>query len=110
MEKYTPELLLGLMVMFKNVVLIVACAWTTTKLYQMSGSWHCQFDNEKLVESCIKALQDAPPISRPRLQWRKADIAIGKAGVEATERKGATTVMLDETDIELLRSADRSSG
>lgn len=41
MEKYTPELLLGLMVMFKNVVLIVACAWTTTKLYQMSGSWHC---------------------------------------------------------------------
>lgn len=41
MEKYTPELLLGLLVMFKNVVLIVACAWTTTKLYQMSGSWHC---------------------------------------------------------------------
>ncbi|MDR2112885.1 MAG: hypothetical protein LBQ62_07285 [Candidatus Accumulibacter sp.] len=41
MEKYTPELLLGLMVMVKNIVLIVACAWTTTKLYQMSGSWHC---------------------------------------------------------------------
>lgn len=41
MEKYTPELLIGLMVMVKNIVLIVACAWTTTKLYQMSGSWHC---------------------------------------------------------------------
>ncbi|MDD2464129.1 MAG: DEAD/DEAH box helicase family protein [Desulfobulbus sp.] len=64
-------------------------------------TYRVQFDNEKLVERCIKALQDAPPISRPRLQWRKADIAIGKAGVEATERKGATTVMLDETDIEL---------
>jgi len=64
-------------------------------------TYRVQFDNEKLVESCIKALQDAPPISRPRLQWRKADIAIGKAGVEAIEQKGATTVMLDETDIEL---------
>lgn len=36
-----------------------------------------------------------------RLQWRKADIAIGKAGVEATEREGAATVVLDEADIEL---------
>jgi type III restriction enzyme len=64
-------------------------------------TYRVHFDNEKLVESCINALQEAPPISRPRLQWRKADIAIGKAGVEATERKGATTVMLDEIDIEL---------
>jgi type III restriction enzyme len=59
------------------------------------------FDNEKLVESCTRALQDAPPIPKTRLQWRKADIAIGKAGVEATEREGAATVVLDETDIEL---------
>ena len=64
-------------------------------------TYRVQFDNEKLVASCTKALRDAPPISRPRLQWRKADIAIGKAGVEAIERKGATTVMLEETDIEL---------
>lgn len=35
------------------------------------------------------------------MQWRKADIAIGKGGVEATERGGAQTVVLDETDIEL---------
>lgn len=40
LEKYMPELLLGLMVLVKNIVLIVACAWTTTKLYQMSNSWH----------------------------------------------------------------------
>ena len=60
-----------------------------------------QFDNEALVESCIRALRDAPPIPRTRLQWRKADIAIGKAGVEATERQGAQTVVLDEADIDL---------
>lgn len=64
-------------------------------------TYRVQFDNEKLVESCAKALRDAPPIPRPRLQWRKADIAIGKAGVEAIERKDATTVMINETDIEL---------
>jgi len=64
-------------------------------------TYRVQFDNEKLVESCIQALHDAPPIPKTRLQWRKADIAIGKAGIEATEREGAQTVVLDEADIEL---------
>ena len=64
-------------------------------------TYRVQFDNETLVESCIRALRDAPPIPRTRLQWRKADIAIGKAGVEATERQGAQTVVLDEADIDL---------
>lgn len=59
------------------------------------------FDNEKLVEDCTRALQGAPPIPKTRLQWRKADIAIGQAGVEATEREGAATVVLDEAEIEL---------
>jgi type III restriction enzyme len=60
-----------------------------------------QFDNERLIESCIRAVQDAPAIPKTRLQWRKADIAIGKAGVEATEREGAAPVVLEESDIEL---------
>jgi type III restriction enzyme len=64
-------------------------------------TYRVAFDNEKLIESCIRAMQDAPPITRTRLHWRKADIAIGKSGVEATERKGAATVTLDESDIEL---------
>jgi len=64
-------------------------------------TYRVEFDNEKLVESCIKALRDAPVIPKTRLQWRKADLAIGKAGVEATERGGAQTVVLDEADIEL---------
>ncbi len=60
-----------------------------------------EFDNERLIESCIRAVQAAPPIPKTRLQWRKADLAIGQAGVEATEREGAATVVLDEGDIEL---------
>ena len=64
-------------------------------------TYRVQFDNEKLIDSCIRALKDGPHIAKTRLQWRKADIAIGKAGVEATEREGAATVVLDEADIEL---------
>lgn len=64
-------------------------------------TYRVEFDNEKLVEACVKALRDAPPIPKTRLQWRKADIAIGKGGVEATERAGAQTVVLQEADIEL---------
>jgi len=64
-------------------------------------TYRVQFDNDKLVESCIKALRGAPTIPKTRLQWRKADIAIGKAGIDATEREGAQTVVLEEADIEL---------
>jgi type III restriction enzyme len=64
-------------------------------------TYRVQFDNEKLVDSCIRAMKDGPQIAKTRLQWRKADIAIGKAGVEAIEREGAATIVLDEADIEL---------
>ena len=64
-------------------------------------TYRVQFDNEKLIAGCITALCDAPPITKSRLQWRKAGLAIGKAGVEATEKAGADTVTLNENDIEL---------
>lgn len=64
-------------------------------------TYRVQFDNAKLVRDCIAALQKAPVIAKARLQWRKADISIGKAGVAATEIAGAATVVLDEADIEL---------
>lgn len=64
-------------------------------------TYRVAFDNEKLVVDSIATLQKAPAIVKARLQWRKADIAIGKAGVEATEKAGAATVVLDEMDIEL---------
>lgn len=64
-------------------------------------TYRVQFDNAKLITDCISTLQKAPVIAKTRLQWRRADIAIGKAGVQATEKAGAATVVLDETDIEL---------
>ena len=64
-------------------------------------TYRVAFDNQQLLEKCAKALRDAPPIPRTRLQWRKADISIGQAGVEATETIGSATVTLDEPAIEL---------
>ena len=64
-------------------------------------TYRVAFDNEDLLEKCTRALRQAPPIPRTRLQWRKADVAIGQSGVKATETVGAVTVALDEAYIEL---------
>ena len=64
-------------------------------------TYRVQFDNEALLTTCIQALKDAPPIAKARLQWRIADLAIGRAGVEATETATTAPVTLDEGDIEL---------
>ena len=64
-------------------------------------TYRVAFNNERLVKACAVALRQAPAIPRTRLLWRKADIAIGKAGVEAMEVAGDAPVPLDEPDIEL---------
>jgi len=65
-------------------------------------TYRVKFDNEKLIAGCIAALQRPEfQVRKARLQWRKADIAIGKAGVAATETSMAQPVVLYEQDIEL---------
>ena len=65
-------------------------------------TYRVQFDNEKLIAGCIAALQRPEfQVSKARLQWRKADIAIGKAGVDAIETAVAQPVVLYEQDMEL---------
>lgn len=64
-------------------------------------TYRVHFDNEKLIQSCIEALKGAPEIPRARLEWRKANISIGKSGVEATARSEADPVLLNEGDIDL---------
>ena len=59
------------------------------------------FDNDALLKSCADAIKEAPAITKTRLQWRKADLAIGKAGVEAQETSTSASVVIDESDIEL---------
>ena len=64
-------------------------------------TYRVQFDNEALLATCIQATKDAPPIAKTRLQWRKADLAIGRAGVAARETTTSAPVTLDEGDIDL---------
>ncbi len=64
-------------------------------------TYRVQFDNEALLVTCIRALADAPRIAKTRLQWRKADLAIGRAGVDTKETATSAPVTLDEGDIEL---------
>lgn len=64
-------------------------------------TYRVEFDNEQLIKRCVRALQDAPSNPKTRLQWRKADLAIGKSGIEASEVGGSATVVLDEADIPL---------
>ena len=64
-------------------------------------TYRVQFDNEKLIERCIEALDNAPPVSKTRLQWKKAGMAIGKAGVGASLLSVSEPIALYEADIEL---------
>lgn len=62
-------------------------------------TYRVKFNNEELLDACIHSLQEAPFIAKTNLQWRKADIAIGRAGVEATETSTSAPIALDESDI-----------
>ena len=64
-------------------------------------TYRVAFDNEKLITDCIEAVRESTHIARARLQWRKAGLAIGQAGVEATLASTSAPVTLEETDIEL---------
>ena len=64
-------------------------------------TYRVKFDNEKLLTDCVKAIQDCPPITKTRVNIRKADLAIGRGGVIAEETATAAFITLDERDIEL---------
>lgn len=64
-------------------------------------TYRVMFDNEALILACIKAVKELPVVMKTRLQWRKADLAIGKGGVGARETASSAPIILEEQDIEL---------
>lgn len=64
-------------------------------------TYRVHFDNNKLLDACIKAVQDAPPVAKTRLQWRKVGVAMGRQGIEVTEKAGSDIVNLVEADLVL---------
>lgn len=59
-------------------------------------TYRVEFDNEKLIKDCIEAIKAFPNIPKTRLKWRKADLSIGKAGVEATETETSAPIVIEE--------------
>lgn len=64
-------------------------------------TYRVDFNNEKLIVDCAEAIQNCPPITKTRAQFRKADIAIGKGGVTAEETSASAFTTIHEDDIEL---------
>jgi len=64
-------------------------------------TYRLQFDNEKLVKDCAEAIRKGPPVTKTRVQIRKADLAIGRGGVSAEETASAAPIVIEESDIEL---------
>ncbi len=64
-------------------------------------TYRVNFDNDKLIRDCIDAIRHSPPINRTRLSWRKADLAIGRGGVEAGTARTDAPVTLNDDAIEL---------
>lgn len=64
-------------------------------------TYRVEFDNLKLLNDCADAIKSCPPITKTRAQFRKADIAIGKEGIEATETAIGESVSVYEANIEL---------
>lgn len=64
-------------------------------------TYRVDFDNENLVRDCVQAIKDAPAVPRTRLTWHRANLAIGKGGVDAVEKDSSGPITLEEQDIEL---------
>ena len=41
-----------------------------------------QFNNEDLLKECTEALNQAPTVPRPRMQWEMADIQVEQSGIQ----------------------------
>jgi len=64
-------------------------------------TYRVDFDNSKLIKDCAEAILNGPPITKTRAQFRIADIAIGKGGVQANQTATSGFTTINESDIEL---------
>ena len=63
-------------------------------------TFRVRFDNEAMLESCSRALADAPPIPRPRLLWEQGGMSLGRGGVTGEVRESGAAY-LDDTGMDL---------
>ena len=51
-------------------------------------TYRVNFDNERLLRDCVKAIDAMPPVTRAQARFVKANVAVTRGGVEATAQKG----------------------
>ncbi len=65
------------------------------KKIKQKTAYRVNIDTERLVENCVKALQEMPTIPKARIISQTADIRIERAGVHHVEREMRTTDIAD---------------
>jgi type III restriction enzyme len=60
-------------------------------------TYRVAFDNAKLLDTCVKALQEAPRATPTRARFRKADLSIGRGGVAFESTSDSVHETLRET-------------
>ena len=64
-------------------------------------TYRVKFGNEELIAKCADALEKAPHIPRPRLEWNTAGLRIEQSGLQAKLHEASAPVALQEADLEL---------
>ncbi len=64
-------------------------------------TYRLEFDNEKLIGDCVRAVREAPRVPKARLLWTTAELVIGKAGVDAKETPASAPEVLEEAQVGL---------
>ena len=65
------------------------------KKIKQKTAYRVNIDTDRLVENCVKALQEMPSIPKARIISQTADIRIERAGVHHVEREMRTTDIAD---------------
>lgn len=63
--------------------------------------YRVQFDNEKLLVDCARAIREGQPITRTRLQLSKTGLALDRGGAHAKDAGTVMSEALQERDLEL---------
>lgn len=65
-------------------------------------TYRVDFDNEKLIDECVKELRRLPRIPPATMRWRKAGLAFEPSGIHAREeQRGSDIVALESAGLEL---------
>jgi type III restriction enzyme len=64
-------------------------------------TYRVHFDNDALIEKCIDAIRNSPPIPKVRVVVRKADLPIGKGGVDAIEKEVSAPMAIEDSASDL---------